>query len=110
MLNTDERPKLAVPTETSFGIAALTLDAIRGALARVAAERGCTLMPLVEGLPLNRCGLDRGELATVVAMLEDALGVNPFTSSEAPGYITLAEFVGAYDRELAKQMFIDLEY
>jgi hypothetical protein len=110
MLSTDERANSLAPREAPFGITSLTLDAIRGVFSSVAAEHRRTLMALVDALPLNRCGLDRDELAAVVAMLEDVLGVNPFIASEPPGYMTLAEFVAAYDRELAKQMFLDLEY
>jgi hypothetical protein len=92
-------------------ITSLTLEAIRSALAKMAAEHGRTLPPLLEEVALAHYGLDAADMAVVVATLEDSLGVNPFGSSERPGFsITLAEFVRLYDRALAQQMFIDLEY
>jgi hypothetical protein len=90
-------------------ITSLSLEAIRSVLAKTAAEHGRTLPPLLEEVALAHYGLD--DMAVVVATLEDSLGVNPFGSSERPGFsITLAEFVRLYDRALAQQMFIDLEY
>jgi hypothetical protein len=92
-------------------ITSLTLDAIQLALTKVAIEHGRTLVPLFDELALAHCGLDARDMPVVVATLEDTLGVNPFDASEEVGFsITLAEFVRLYDRALAQQMFIDLEY
>jgi hypothetical protein len=98
-------------SSTPSAITSLTLEAIRSALTRVAAEHGRTLPPLLEDVALAHYGLDTADMAVVVATLEDSLGVDPFSSSEGPGFsVTLVEFVRLYDRALAQQMFIDLEY
>jgi hypothetical protein len=53
-------------------------------------------------LRLTECGLDSLSFAIVVASLEDALGVDPFNSSEWVDFpVTLGDFVRLYDRAVA---------
>jgi len=111
MLDFEESAGIDFPSGAASAISSLTRDAIRSALTEVATEQGRTLLPLLDDLPLARCGLDSVDMGIVVAKLEDYLGVNPFASSKGVGFsVTLAEFVRLYDRALAQQMFIDLEY
>jgi len=111
MLHHKDSPGSDAPNGAASAITSLTVEAIRRALTEVATEHGRTMPPLFDDLPLARCGLDSVSMGRVVATLEDSLGVNPFVSSEGVGFsITLGEFVRLYDRALAQQMFIDLEY
>jgi acyl carrier protein len=64
----------------------------------VAAEQKKTLAPLVDELVLLESGLDSLCLAIIVARLEDALGVDPFTAADDGDFpVTLGEFVSFYD-------------
>ncbi len=65
---------------------------------QVAREQDRPLAPLAESLALLDSGLDSLCLAIVVARLEDALGVDPFSMSEDVGFpITVGEFVQFYE-------------
>ncbi len=65
---------------------------------KVAREHGKFLAPLKEDLVLADCGLDSLGFAVLVARLEDALGVDPFTAAEDAYFpVTLGEFVKAYE-------------
>ena len=65
---------------------------------KVAKEQGKKLAPLTDGLVLLESGLDSLCFAIVVARLEDALGVDPFSSaSEAEFPVTLGDFIKFYD-------------
>ncbi len=69
---------------------------------QVAEEQNRTLAPLVDDLPLLESGLDSLCFAVMVARLEDALGVDPFTTGEdAPFPVTLGDFVKAYEDAVA---------
>jgi len=64
----------------------------------VAREHGKILAPLKEDLVLADCGLDSLGFAVLVARLEDALGVDPFTAAEDASFpVTLGEFVKVYE-------------
>ena len=53
---------------------------------------------LRDDLPLLESGLDSLMLAILVARLEEALGVDPFTDSEDVFYpVTLGDFIKAYE-------------
>jgi acyl carrier protein len=66
--------------------------------AQVAREQGKQLVPLNDNLVLLDSGLDSLCFAIVVARLEDALGVDPFTASEDVYFpVTLGEFVKFYE-------------
>lgn len=65
---------------------------------QVAQEQGNRLAPLTDNLALLETGLDSLCFAIVVARLEGALGVDPFTSSEDITFpVTFGEFVRLYE-------------
>ena len=69
---------------------------------QVAEEQNKLLAPLVDDLHLLDSGLDSLCFAVIVARLEDALGVDPFTTAEeAPFPVTLGEFVKSYENAIA---------
>jgi acyl carrier protein len=64
----------------------------------VAAEQGKTLAPLNDDQPLMESGLDSLCFAILVARLEDALGADPFTTSESMRFPnTVGELIAFYD-------------
>ena len=70
------------------------LDTIRD----VAAEQGKALAPLTDDLTLMESGLDSLCFAILVARLEDALGADPFTTSDSMRFPnTVGELVAFYD-------------
>lgn len=65
---------------------------------RVAVEQQRVLAPLNDDLALLDAGLDSLCLAIVVARLEDALGVDPFSAAEDATFpVTLGEFIRFYE-------------
>jgi acyl carrier protein len=65
---------------------------------KVAKEQGKKLAPLSDGLALLESGLDSLCFAIIVARLEEALGVDPFsTSAEAEFPVTLGDFIKFYE-------------
>ena len=65
---------------------------------RIAREHGKILAPLKEDLVLADCGLDSLGFAVLVARLEDALGIDPFTAAEDAFFpVTLGDFVKVYE-------------
>ena len=73
------------------------LDTIRD----VAKEQGKTLAPLADDLPLMESGLDSLGFAILVARLEDALGADPFTTSDSTRFPnTIGELIAFYDDAL----------
>ncbi len=65
---------------------------------KVAQEQKKTLAPLSDDLVLLDSGLDSLCLAIIVARLEDALGVDPFsTADDAPFPVTLGDFIRLYE-------------
>jgi len=64
---------------------------------QVALEQDKTLAPLTDDLPLLDSGLDSLCFAVVVVRLENALGVDPFSSDEDVRFpVTFGDFVGFY--------------
>ena len=64
----------------------------------VARQQSRSLSPLRDDLELLNTGLDSLSFAIVVTRLEEALGVDPFTSSEdATLPLTFGEFVEFYE-------------
>ncbi len=64
----------------------------------VAANQGKTLSPLRDELPLLESGLDSLCIAIVVAVLDDKLGIDPFSGAvEAPFPVTLGDFIALYE-------------
>jgi len=65
---------------------------------QVSREQDKRLAPLNDQLALMDSGLDSLCFAIVVARLEGALGVDPFsTSEEAPFPVTFGDFVNFYE-------------
>ena len=65
---------------------------------QVAQEQDRRLAPITDTLLLLESGLDSLCFAVVVARLEDALGIDPFTTSEdAPFPVTLGDFITFYE-------------
>jgi acyl carrier protein len=65
---------------------------------KVAKEQGKTLAPPSYSLILLESGLDSLCFAIIVARLEDALGVDPFSSGvEAEFPVTLGDFIKFYE-------------
>ncbi len=69
---------------------------------QVAGEQQRKLAPLSDDLPLLESGLDSLSFAIIVARLEDALGVDPFSAAEAVEFpVTLGDFVKLYEHAVA---------
>jgi hypothetical protein len=65
---------------------------------RVAKEQHKTLAPLSDDLALLDSGLDSLCLAVIVAHLEDALGVDPFSAAGDVDFpVTLGDFIRFYE-------------
>ena len=65
---------------------------------QVAIEQERQLSPLSDDLKLVQSGLDSLSFAIIVARLEDALGIDPFNSSEAVEFpVTFGDFVRLYE-------------
>jgi acyl carrier protein len=65
---------------------------------KVAKEQKKALAPLADNLPLLDSGLDSLCFAILVARLEDAIGVDPFATSQDGGFpVTFGEFVKLYE-------------
>ncbi|MGP0092058.1 MAG: acyl carrier protein [Xanthobacteraceae bacterium] len=65
---------------------------------QVADEQKKRLLPLTDDLILLDSGLDSLGFAILVARLEDALGVDPFTASDDVYFpVTLGDFVRVYE-------------
>ncbi len=65
---------------------------------QVAKEQGKQLAPLSEDLELLEAGLDSLCFAIIVARLEDALGVDPFSAAEDGRLpVTLGDFTKFYE-------------
>ena len=66
----------------------------------VAQRQQRKLAPLHDGLDLMESGLDSLCFAIIVALLEDELGLDPFTRSDEVFFpVTFGEFVGCYENE-----------
>ena len=75
-----------------------TKATITAEIQKVAEEQKVTLLPLKDDLVLLDSGLDSLCFAILVARLEDALGVDPFSASDDVSFpVTLGDFVKAYE-------------
>jgi acyl carrier protein len=64
----------------------------------IAGEGNKTLPPLTDDLVLLESGLDSLAIAILVARLEEALGIDPFTESDDIFYpVTLGDFIRFYE-------------
>jgi len=65
---------------------------------QLAAEEDTNIPPLTDDLVLLNLGLDSLAIAVLVARLEEALGVDPFTESDDVYYpVTLGDFIRSYE-------------
>ena len=65
---------------------------------QIAADQKRSLPPLSDDLVLLDSGLDSLAIAILVARLEDTLGIDPFTESDAVAYpVTLGDFIKFYE-------------
>jgi hypothetical protein len=65
---------------------------------RVAREQNKTLAPLTDDLVLLASGLDSLCVAIVIARLENALGFDPFVTSEGIQLpVTVGDFIKSYE-------------
>ena len=64
---------------------------------QVAKQQKKKLAPLSDDLVLLDSGLDSLCLAIIVARLEDALGVDPFSADDSEFPVTLGDFVRLYE-------------
>jgi acyl carrier protein len=73
-------------------------DEITTQIRLVAREQDKRLAPLTDELSLLDSGLDSLCFAILVTRLEDALGVDPFTTSEDASFpVTLGDFINFYE-------------
>jgi acyl carrier protein len=65
---------------------------------QVAIEQDRALAPLSDDLELAQSGLDSLSFAILVARLEDALGIDPFNSTQPSEFpVTFGDFVRLYE-------------
>jgi acyl carrier protein len=75
-----------------------TKATITAEIQKVAEEQKIALLPLKDDMVLLDSGLDSLCFAILVARLEDALGVDPFSASDDVSFpVTLGDFVKAYE-------------
>ena len=71
---------------------------IISAIQQIAAENSKALPALTEDLVLLESGLDSLAFAILVARLEEALDIDPFTESDDTPYpVTLGDFIRFYE-------------
>ena len=79
-----------------------TRATIVGEIEAIAREQGKPLAALTDDLPLLHSGLDSLGIATLIARLEDELGVDPFGSgNDVATPVTLGDLIGLYERATA---------
>ena len=67
-------------------------------IVQVAGQQGRRLAPLRDDLRLLESGLDSLCIAVIVAKLDDALGLDPFSSEEdTPFPVTIGDFIRLYE-------------
>jgi acyl carrier protein len=70
---------------------------------QVAKEQDRTLAPLSDDMRLVQSGLDSLSFAIIVARLEDELGVDPFSATDAIEFpVTFGDFVRLYEASAKK--------
>ncbi len=71
---------------------------ILSSVRRIADQQDKKLEPLHDELPLLDSGLDSLCIAILVAVLDDELGIDPFTTDEeVPFPVTLGDFIALYE-------------
>jgi acyl carrier protein len=70
---------------------------------KIAKEQNKNLAPLTNNLALLESGLDSLGFAILVTRLEDTLGVDPFSETDAFSFpVTFGDLVKAYENALIK--------
>jgi acyl carrier protein len=73
-------------------------SAIASQFQQVAKEQDRTLSPLSDDAKLVELGLDSLSFALIVARLEDALGIDPFSAADTLEFpVTFGDFVRLYE-------------
>ena len=71
---------------------------IMDSLQRIALQQSKTLQPLHDDLPLLDTGLDSLCIAILVAVLDDELGIDPFSSGDEVAFpVTVGDFIALYE-------------
>ncbi|WP_428395184.1 hypothetical protein [Lichenicoccus sp.] len=66
-------------------------------ITKVGQQQDKRLAPLSDALPLMDSGLDSLCIAIIVARLDDALDLDPFSGNDAPFPVTLGDFIRLYE-------------
>jgi acyl carrier protein len=73
-------------------------ETILSQIRQIAQEQDKNLAPLTDDLVLLESGLDSLSFAILVAHLEDALGMDPFSTSDDVSFpVTLGQFIKFYE-------------
>ena len=73
-------------------------ETIISQIRQIAHEQNKKLAPLTDDLVLLESGLDSLSFAILVARLDDALGMDPFSASDGAYFpVTLGQFIGFYE-------------
>jgi len=73
-------------------------ETIIGEIHRIAALHNKTLAALTDSLPLLESGLDSLCIAVLVASLDDALEIDPFSDDDELAFpVTLGDFIQLYE-------------
>jgi acyl carrier protein len=67
----------------------------------VAREQGREIAPLSDDLKLLDSGLDSLSFALIVARLEDATGIDPFSADDVTFPVTVGDFVKLYETRIS---------
>ncbi len=71
---------------------------ILNSLERIALQQSKRLQPLHDDLPLLDTGLDSLCIAILVAVLDDELGIDPFSSGDEVAFpVTVGDFIALYE-------------
>ena len=71
---------------------------ILNSLKRIALQQSKRLQPLHDDLPLLDTGLDSLCIAILVAVLDDELGIDPFSSGDEVAFpVTVGDFIALYE-------------
>jgi acyl carrier protein len=86
------------------GSASAVRDQVTLQFHQVAANQELRLQALSDGLPLLESGLDSLCFAIIVAELEDALGLDPFSDADEVFFpVTFGDFVALYEAAALKK-------
>jgi acyl carrier protein len=99
MSNHPAHPSTTNPRAEGAPMATSIRSTIISQFEQVATEQHCKLAALTDDRPLMDSGLDSLCFAIVVARLEDALGVDPFSGSDDLEFpVTFGDFIRMYEK------------